>query len=199
MLPTIKDEFLVILDPGHGGMIDGVYQTEGKRSPVWDDGSQLFEGVSNRQIVHKVSKRLGELGIFNTITADEHDVPLRERVKKANMRSRHSIFISVHSDAFSDPSAHGYTFFTSKGYTRSDELVKYFEKAYKEQFPNERYRGAKEANFYVLKHTTMPAILIENFFMTNERECKEILMTEEGQDKIVTAIVNAIKEIHDNI
>jgi N-acetylmuramoyl-L-alanine amidase len=43
----------VILDAGHGGIIDGVYQTHGKRSPIWEDGSQYFEGVGNRQIDRK--------------------------------------------------------------------------------------------------------------------------------------------------
>ena len=41
----------IILDAGHGGLINGVYQTKGKRSPIWPDGRQLFEGVFNRQIV----------------------------------------------------------------------------------------------------------------------------------------------------
>lgn len=35
------------------------------------------------------------------------------------------------------------------------------------------------------KQTNCPFILTENFFMTNEDECKNILMTESGQDKIV--------------
>ena len=47
---------IVILDAGHGGMIDGEYQTAGKRSPIWDDGSQYFEGVGNREIVSKLTE-----------------------------------------------------------------------------------------------------------------------------------------------
>ena len=40
---------IVLLDNGHGGIINGEYQTPGKRSPVWADGSQLFEGEFNRR------------------------------------------------------------------------------------------------------------------------------------------------------
>ena len=40
--PTPKSNYLWILDNGHGGIIEGEYQTAGKRSPVWDDGSQLY-------------------------------------------------------------------------------------------------------------------------------------------------------------
>ncbi|MCG9704983.1 hypothetical protein [Photobacterium damselae] len=39
---------LFILDAGHGGIINGQYQTAGKRSPIWSDGSQLFEGEFKR-------------------------------------------------------------------------------------------------------------------------------------------------------
>jgi N-acetylmuramoyl-L-alanine amidase len=52
----------------------------------------------------------------------------------------------------------------------------------------------KEANFYVLKHTAMPAILSENFFMTNKKECK-LLMSEDGRDRIAKIHFEMIKEI----
>ena len=53
------------------------------------------------------------------------------------------------------------------------------------EFPNYKMRKDtrdgdvdKESNFYVLIHTAMPAILSENFFMTNEKECKTLLLSE---------------------
>ncbi len=52
----------------------------------------------------------------------------------------------------------------------------------------------KEANFYVLKHTIMPAVLTENFFMDAERECRQILMTNYGREKIINYHVKAIQK-----
>lgn len=46
-----KNYPIFILDNGHGGIIDGEYQTKGKRSRVWADGRQLFEGEFNRDIL----------------------------------------------------------------------------------------------------------------------------------------------------
>jgi len=43
-----------LLDPGHGGIIDGIYQTAGKRSPLFPDGSVLYEGEFNRDIVRMI-------------------------------------------------------------------------------------------------------------------------------------------------
>ena len=52
----------------------------------------------------------------------------------------------------------------------------------------------KESNFYVLKNTAMPAILSENFFMTNEAECR-LLMSEEGRDRIAKIHFEMIQEL----
>jgi hypothetical protein len=49
-----KSNYLWIFDNGHGGIIDGVYQTAGKRSPLWPDGEILYEGEFNRSIVNRL-------------------------------------------------------------------------------------------------------------------------------------------------
>ena len=54
---------IVLLDNGHGGIINGTYQTPGKRSPIWNDGSQLFEGEFNRAIVNGIIEELKILKI----------------------------------------------------------------------------------------------------------------------------------------
>ena len=38
----------------------------------------------------------------------------------------------------------------------------------------------------------MPAVLTENFFMDNEEECKEILLTKQGRDLIAEFHANAV-------
>lgn len=55
----------VILDNGHG--ID----TPGKRSPVWSDGTQLFEYEFTRDIVGKISEWLKFGGISHCILVPE--------------------------------------------------------------------------------------------------------------------------------
>ena len=45
MCYVIKDSIMnktVLIDAGHGGVLNGIYQTAGKRSPVWDDGRILI-------------------------------------------------------------------------------------------------------------------------------------------------------------
>jgi N-acetylmuramoyl-L-alanine amidase len=200
----MASKFLWLLDNGHGGVIDGVYQTNGKRSPVWEDGSQLFEGEFNRAVVNRLIEMLTAAKInYVNIVPEHEDISLQERVKRANALHGQSdcIYVSVHSNAGGGT---GYEVFTSKGETKSDKVADVFFKVFKAEFPDVKMRTDladddfdKEVNYYVLRKTHMPAILTENFFMDTEKECREILMTKEGRDKIAKAHFDAIKEIEE--
>jgi N-acetylmuramoyl-L-alanine amidase len=204
--PTPKSNYLWILDNGHGGIIDGEYQTAGKRSPVWDDGSQLFEGEFNRAIVNRLVKMCAEEGIecVNLVDTQE-DTSLSKRTEKANDIHRKradkdgkSIYVSIHADAFNKESANGWSVYTSEGKTKSDIIAKVLLDKATEEFPDEKMRGHKESNFWVLRKTVMPAILSENFFMTNYNNCHNYLLSEEGRDRIAKIHFEMIKEIEEN-
>ena len=193
--------YVIILDSGHGGLINNVYQTKGKRSPVWDDGSVYYEGVGNREIVKKLTERLEANGIevYNS-NPTNYDIPLGTRVRNINAqikanKDKKYIGVSVHSDGFSKESAHGWSVYTSNNASLdSYKLANLSTKHLKNEFPDRRLRGIKSANFYILKNTICPFILTENFFMTNRDECKNILMTKEGQNKIVNLHYKFITE-----
>lgn len=197
----------VIIDAGHGGLINGIYQTSGKRSPVWSDGSQYFEGVGNRMIRNELSKLLKKENIpFNHIGSSNFDTPLIDRVRKNNNIARekginNTLTISIHSNGFTRESAHGWECYTSPKQTLADLPAEILYKKMKFQFQNETFRTDlsdgdidKEAHFYILRKTINPAILSENFFHTNERECREILMKKSGRKKIAMAHFEMIKE-----
>ena len=204
----IKRKYIWLFDAGHGGIVDGQYMTSGKRSPVWDDGTQYFEGVGNRQIVEKLKKKCDEQYIYNfDVVESNYDVSLSERVKIANQYHKtlgKCIYVSIHSNGFSKESANGYSVYTSKGETKSDRIAEVFIDNMMEYFPDHKLRKDtrdgdkdKEAQFYVLRKTICPAILIENFFMTNYRECK-LLMNEEFQNRIVDCHFKSILQIEEN-
>jgi N-acetylmuramoyl-L-alanine amidase len=195
---------LVLLDAGHGGIINGEYQTAGKRSPVWSDGSQLFEGECNRWIVNGIAERLSSKNIaYVLISPEQRDVGLKTRVERANKYAAQAcIYVSVHSNA---GGGKGFEVFSSEGTTLSDKLAHYCGEEFKKEFPERRLRADlsdgdydKDKNFYVLRHTKMPAVLTENFFMDNEDECKNILMKPEGRSKIADFHVRAIERFIEN-
>lgn len=93
----------VLLDAGHGGMVNGKYVTAGKRSPKWSDLPQLFEGVQNREIVALIKSKLTAANIrFTDIVNSNNDISLKSRSVKANSiyaKDKSAIYISIHADA----------------------------------------------------------------------------------------------------
>ncbi|WP_075341844.1 N-acetylmuramoyl-L-alanine amidase [Tenacibaculum agarivorans] len=195
---------IVLLDNGHGGLINGKYQTPGKRKDWGADGI-IYEGEFNRAIVGGIIEELTKLKIpYINIAPEYRDVRLETRMIRANKYANSPCFyLSLHSNA---GGGHGSEIFTSPGNTKSDKIATIFGQEFKKEFPNRRLRTDfsdgdldKERRFYVLTRTKMPAILTESFFMDNKEEFKTLLNTREGRQRIVNyhvqAIVRTKKEI----
>ena len=205
---TEGSKYLWILDNGHGGMISGVYQTPGKRSPVWPDGTQLFEGEFNRAIVNRLMAKCEANGISAVNLVDTpKDISLTERVNTANRLAKSSdkpcIYVSVHANGYTEELANGWCVYTSPGTTKSDGIATIlFEKAAREfkgeYMRSDTYRDGdvdQEAKFTVLMDTNMPAILSENFFMTNSDNCHKYLLSEEGRDRVAKIHFEMIQQV----
>jgi len=187
----------VLLDAGHGGMTNGSYSTKGKRSPKFEDGTQLFEGEFNRAIKYRLMEMFQMDGIpYVDINPQQTDLSLDDRVDYANVFDD-SIYVSIHANAGGGTGCEAFTSVNCS--SNSTKLAKSIEYSYTSCFPQERWRGVKKKDFYVVKHTKMPAVLIECFFMDTEKECKKYLMTKAGRDQIAKwihmGITGFLKEI----
>lgn len=196
---------IIVIDAGHN-----YSDTWQKMSPKKEDGTRFYEYQSNRRIARKLSMELDKLGVEYTYTIhpdDRNDMSLQNRVGKANAVAYKEgkdnvLFISLHSDALGTAEkwydANGYSIFTSVGDTKSDKYAKVFEEVAKEKLEpcKKKVRGLYEKNFYVLKHTICPAILLEQLFYTNKEDL-EFLESDEGVKVLVDIIVEAIKRILD--
>lgn len=198
----------VLLDAGHGGVIDGIYVTAGKRSPLWKDGTQLFEGVFNRRVVEKIKYHLNLLGIeYLDVVNTNYDTSLVKRVAKANEEAKkvkNCIYVSIHANAGPETAA-GYEIFTSKGKTNSDTLASKIVTEFSKLSPDTKLRidnsdgdVDKEEDFYVLKNTSMPSVLVECGFMTNFEECKK-LMSDEYQEILAKSTALGIFEYYKSL
>lgn len=188
---------MVILDSGHG------YDTYGKASPVWPDGTQLFEWEFNRDIVTRIHKEFTRIGIDSVILVHEAlDISLKVRCDRANkIYSDYpdSFLISVHGNAGERPNeGTGWEAWTSPGQTESDNIAAYLYDAAKIVLPEFRLRTDysdgdtdKESKFYILIKTECPAVLTENLFFDNQRDCNYML-SDEGRDSIARLHVMGI-------
>jgi len=202
-------KYTYILDAGHGGIVNKKYVTAGKRSPKFDDGTVLYEGVNNREIVKMLIKAMEAEGInYFDVVASEQDISLTTRVDRANnlSRSKPCVYLSIHSDANGNgvewDQASGMSAYTSIGDTgKSDdfaeliinELQENFGSTVKWRTENTDGDKDKEENFYVLKNTNCPAVLCELGFHTNKEEATKMLSIE-WKNKIVLSIIYAIKK-----
>ena len=188
----------ILIDPGHG--ID----TPGKRSP---DGLFL-EYLWNRQVADLILEGLVSAGVDASLVVTEtNDVTLRNRVNRINticnrVGASNVLLVSVHANAAGDGSAwmnaKGWSCYTSKGKTKSDQVAECLYDAFEEEFQDRKIRkdmsdGDRdwEENFYVLQKSKCPAVLLENFYYDNREECAWMLQ-EETKKRIASAAVKGI-------
>lgn len=195
-----------IIDCGHGGIIDGIYQNIAghAKSYKFPDGFEVQEGVINRQIARKFILMLDAAGIHyhDLNSKDQSDTPLHERTKKINRLysdDRSYFLISIHSNKMTKDAegesinARGVeTFVYDSASSRSLAIQKIAEEEYKKS--GHKFRGSKKANFAMLRETNCPAILVENYFYTN-REDAEYLVSESGQKEIANTLFNIVERV----
>lgn len=192
----------ILIDPGHG--ID----TPGKRSP---DG--LFrEYLWNRQVADLILDGLLSAGVDAALLVTEtNDVSLRNRVNRVNticnrLGASNVLLVSIHANAAGNGSswmnAKGWSCYTSKGKTKSDQVAECLYDAFEAEFQDRKIRkdmgdGDRdwEENFYVLQKSKCPAVLLENFFYDNREECAWMLQDETKRRIAGAAVKGIIKYI----
>ena len=185
---------MIILDPGHG------YNTTGKASPIWPDGTQLFEWEFNRDVARRVKRDLSHQGIKSVILVEGAiDVYLHVRANRANEIARRfpgSFLISIHGNA--TPGGRGWEVWTSPGQTESDKIAtklyesaKYYLQGFRMRHDYTDGDPDKESPFTILMKTTCPAVLTENLFYDNEKECR-FMLSDYGKEMITKLHVDGI-------
>ena len=178
-------------------------KTPGKRSP---DG-KFREYIYSRKLCKEVQKRLSERGIDSLIDFEEDNVPgatnssqeLKLRVKKVNSIPN-AIYVSIHVNASGNTwtNARGLTVHVANNCSvRSERLGQsIYNEAIKRGLQGNRsipYDYLWRNDFYVLKYTKGPAVLVEVAFMTNHEDV-EMMLSQEGFSRIVDTIVNGIEK-----
>lgn len=188
-----------LLDNGHGK------ETPGKRSPVWPDGSQLFEWSFNRDLASRVKEKAIRSGLLVVeLVPETEDVSLEERVRRANkwhdVTNGRSVLISIHANAGGGT---GFEVYTSPRTTKADRIATVIFNGIKAAFPGMKMRADesdgdpdKEAGFYILKNTRCPAVLVENLFMDNYADCR-FLFQEDFRNRLADAYVEAMQKINE--
>jgi len=150
---------VIVIDPGHGGPDPGAVGVSGR----------TLEKYNVIWIARDLKNLLEKEGAEVIMTRDgDHYLTLDARVRLANQRGA-AIFVSIHNDANLNRQIRGTTTYYYNAVSRplaasvQRELVRAL---------GSNDIGIRQAPFYVIRKTHMPAVLVEVGFITNANEEK---------------------------
>ncbi len=180
----------IVIDAGHGD---------------WDPGKVAKDGTLEKDINLQISKYLQgyleQSGGF-VLTTRTDDTALSNK-KREDLKERKNIandeevdlLVSIHQNSFPKENVKGAQVFYYEGSEESKKLAECVQNRLKE-IDSTNNRIAKEnKDYYLLKQTTMPAIIVECGFLSNTEENNN-LKNEEYQKKIAWAIYLGILDYY---
>ncbi|HAB99779.1 MAG TPA: N-acetylmuramoyl-L-alanine amidase [Parachlamydiales bacterium] len=177
---------IIVIDAGHGGTDRG----------TWANAPFCEEKRICLQTSRLVKKYLDQLG-YRVVMTRMTDVfiPLSRRVEIAD-QARASLFVSIHYNSAPVPSAKGIEIFYSE--SKGEKVRASASKKLAQSILSKvihrtsaQSRGVKKRDFLVIRETSMPAILIEGGFISNQEE-RENLKDHVYIDKIARGIADGI-------
>ncbi|MDR3541916.1 MAG: N-acetylmuramoyl-L-alanine amidase [Desulfosporosinus sp.] len=184
---------VVMLDPGHGGYDPGAITAQG-----------VYEKLINLQIAQKVKEMLGPSGIQVFLTREEDidyvpdgvkgrttkkQIDLNHRIDMAN-EVKADIFVSLHVNAtVTGQNSGAETFYDYKSESGKELAVLIQQELIK--IPGMNRRIAKPGDFYVIKNTNMPAVIVEVGYLSSIKEQKK-LQQSWYQEQLSRAIAKGI-------
>lgn len=166
----------VVLDPGHGGV----------------DYGAIRAGINEKDINLDVAKRVEAIleskgiKVYMTRNTDE-TVSLQDRTIFSGNKNP-DIFVSIHVNSSTGTEANGVE--THYYHPISVNLAQTVHSALACQIKC-KDRGLLKSKFYVINHTTVPAILVEIGFISNDRERAE-LVSEQRKQQTAKGIADGI-------
>ena len=178
LIEKISGKKYVVIDPGHGG------------SDVGATRNNVYEKDIVLDMSKRVEKLLTKKGYIVKMTRkDDTTVSLQERVDFSES-IQPDVYVSIHVNSSNSDTPTGIETHYYKD--NSLELAKYVHAAMLNNV-NAKDRGLFKSKFYVINHTTSPAILVETGFISNPSERAQ-LVTESRKNATAKAIAEGIDE-----
>lgn len=184
----------IVIDAGHGGEDRGA-----RAKPPYCEEKRLC-----LETARLVKKYLGQLGYHVVMTRNtDAFVSLPQRVEIAN-QALGDLFVSIHYNSSRKTTANGIEiFFHENGEKQkkshssrrlADSILRRLIRR-----TSAVSRGVKKGNFYVIRETSMPAVLVEGGFLSNPEE-RSRLRNQEYQEQLARGIADGIhlflKKVH---
>ncbi|MEK4005929.1 N-acetylmuramoyl-L-alanine amidase family protein [Paenibacillus sp. FSL H3-0333] len=180
--PYLGKVYKVVVDPGHGGEDPGAVSVSGR-----------LEKDFNLSLSEKIAAQVEQdpqLEILLTRTGDAF-ISSQElfRPQFANNLAA-DLFISIHGNTYEEASASG-----TETFYYHEESLAWAETIHKHviQATGLKDRGVKKGNYFVLRDTVMPSVLLELGYLTNPGD-EAKMWTSGFQESVSSAVVDGIRE-----
>ncbi len=194
-LPTSKR--VIVIDAGHGG-----------RDPGKVGASGAYEKDLNLKIAAKLQAYLEQSGSYVLMTRIDDEGLYQEsdpNKKRADLKHRKEIInrgqadimISIHQNSFVESKYKGAQVFYHNSSAEGRKMAQYIQNEIKTFVdPGNNRQSKANTDYYILKTTEIPAVIVECGFLSNEQE-EANLNTEQYQEKIAWAIyMGLVKYFH---
>jgi len=180
----------ITIDPGHGGSDPGAIGLRGNKEKTSTllISNYLKQYLSAEGAIVSMT-RTTDVDVYGKFASAKNELQARVDV---STRNRADAFVSIHHNANNNRSIGGIaTYYYPKSgydYKLGNAIQKKIAAASKM-----RNMGTQQANFYVIKRSYIPAVLLEVGFLSNPNEEQKIASTW-FQKTIAKAIFDGLKE-----
>lgn len=177
----------IAIDAGHGRY------TSGKRCLKSIDKNETREWVLNSRIAEKVCKLLKQYDCETKRmddTSGKTDVSLAKRCQKANSW-KSDFYMSIHHNAGGGSGVEIFAMNGATAATRKKRDIIYDKVISRTGLKGNRAVPKTTANFYVLRKTDAPAVLIECGYMDSTHDTP-IILTDKFADQCAQGIVDGL-------
>jgi len=181
---------IITIDPGHGGSDPGAIGPHGlMEKNVTLPISKYLKSELEARGAKVLMTRTTDVDVYGPHASGPDE--LQARVDVANNNDA-DLFVSVHINSFANPSVNGVaTYYYSK--TKYDTgLAQKVQSQIAAEPGFDNDRGIQPGDLYVLRHTAMPAILVELGFISNPTE-ESLLNTDTTQRSFARRIADGIQ------
>jgi N-acetylmuramoyl-L-alanine amidase len=176
---------VIVVDPGHGGHNPGAVDNGVQEANINLAISQLLRDKLVKEGAKVIMTRQSDTAVASSNSTLGQELQARVDMAEKNQAD---LFISIHSNSNPDANIAGAMTFYPKD--RSSQLALDVQKSLIEQ-TGAVDKGTSSATFYVLRNTTMPSILVETGFVTNQQEAAR-LTNYSYQNKIAQGVFNGV-------
>lgn len=180
----------VVIDPGHGGVDPGAIGPGGiLEKDITLAVALELEKLLNRAAIHTIMTRTGDYDLADADATLRKSQDLARRVE-IGRNGTADVFISLHANSFPNPNYSGAQTFYFPNREQDRMLAEKIQSSLVRRLgPNRRL--ANSADYYVLRESTVPAVVVELGFLSHPSE-GERLADADYQKRLAEAIYYGI-------